>query len=258
MKKVKLSALNRLDAEIAGVGVGRGRWKEGDVTRFVSEGRRSDLLFCQTAGERSYEAPGREPFILKTGEIILIPTGERYVSRAAGGKSEGIYIDFHMRDENGEPMTVAEAFTVVKDPGRFRARIEKMLIHPGERLRVKALLAGVLAEISAGEEARALTESEFGALYPAIRKLEENTEEPVSVAALAKLCCMSETGFREKFKRYSGGIPPLEYRNRLRVERAEEMIRTGNFTVTQAAEMLGFYDLPHYYRVLKRVRERKG
>ena len=91
-------------------------------------------------------------------------------------------------------------------------------------------------------------------MAPAILALESRLDEPVDIASLARLCCMSETSFREKFKRFTGGVAPLEYRSRLRIERADELLRSGSFTVAEVAAALGFFDTAHFCRTYKKLR----
>ena len=63
---------------------------------------------------------------------------------------------------------------------------------------------------------------------------------------------MSEASFLRKFKAYSGGMPPIKYRNNIRIMLAEEM-SASPLTTAEIAERLGFYDSAHLCRAYKEV-----
>ncbi|MBQ2118450.1 MAG: helix-turn-helix domain-containing protein, partial [Clostridia bacterium] len=58
--------------------------------------------------------------------------------------------------------------------------------------------------------------------------------------------------FRARFKQFSGGLSPSEYRNRLRVRKAQELLSSSLWTTDLIAETLGFYDTSHFYRIYKK------
>ena len=126
----------------------------------------------------------------------------------------------------------------------------------GVRLLAKAELMYILSDISAKEENLRFEGGEFSRRRKAALGIERHPERPVDVGALARECCLSETGFRELFRRYTGGLAPVEYRNRLRLERADELLLSGTLSVAEIASLLGFYDTAHFYRTYKRVRGR--
>ena len=93
-----------------------------------------------------------------------------------------------------------------------------------------------------------------GGILPAVRYIERNyvREEPVSV--YAKLVCMSESAFRKRFVA-SVGMSPVAYRNRIRMQRVEELVAVG-VTVQEAVRQVGFGSASFYYRLRSRtVRE---
>lgn len=54
------------------------------------------------------------------------------------------------------------------------------------------------------------------------------------------------------FKKHYGASP-VQYRNRLRLERARELLREGGYTVFEAAYAVGFENLGYFCRYYKRV-----
>jgi AraC-like DNA-binding protein len=93
---------------------------------------------------------------------------------------------------------------------------------------------------------------DFHAILPAIQYIEEHPSENTTVPELAAMCFLSESYFRARFRAFAG-CSPTDYRNRLRVGKAKELLQSSLWTTDLIAEALGFYDTSHFYRVYKRV-----
>jgi mannose-6-phosphate isomerase class I len=100
------------------------------------------------------------------------------------------------------------------------------------------------------------TKEEYKAKYfrdiqPAIDRIELYPEINTSISELSKLCNMSESSFRRKFKQYTNDISPINYRNRIRIMKAEELCNNSSYTIEEAAMKLGFCDAAHLCRLYK-------
>ena len=47
-------------------------------------------------------------------------------------------------------------------------------------------------------------------------------------------------------------VTPEEYRNRLRIRRASELLKTGKYTVAEAAEQVGIRDIKYFGKLFRR------
>lgn len=257
MTRTVFPKLARMDADVSGIIAGQMIWKPGDTDRYVKEGRRSNLLYYMLSGEREYYIDSKPAFRLKADECIFIPATTCYVSKVVDCEfSEGVYIDFNLRLD-GELLYVDEPLKVIHDAVKFRDSFIGIAGAGYEKLYAKSKLLSIIASIAKSDEESYFTGGEFSSIYSAILAIENNPERPMDVASLARLCCMSETGFRDKFKRYTGGLTPIEYRNRLRIERADELMSTSGISIGRISDILGFYDQAHFYRVYKKIRGHK-
>lgn len=84
------------------------------------------------------------------------------------------------------------------------------------------------------------------------RFISEHLSEPFSLDALARTARMSRSHFCRRFKAETG-FKPREYFNRCRILRAQEMLATGGFNLTEVAYKLGFSELGHFTRVFRKV-----
>ena len=84
-------------------------------------------------------------------------------------------------------------------------------------------------------------------LAPAIKEINNKFAEQRDVAYYARLCYMSETGLRRLFRKIIGASP-IEYRNKIRLEEAKKLIRSGEYTVEEAARSVGFTNISFFCR----------
>ena len=94
--------------------------------------------------------------------------------------------------------------------------------------------------------------SRSGAAIERVRRhIEEHLGQPLMLAELAELAGLSVWRFATVF-RQQVGVSPHRYICRLRVERAQALIRDGVPAATAASEA-GFYDQSHLSRHFKNV-----
>lgn len=88
----------------------------------------------------------------------------------------------------------------------------------------------------------------YNIIYKGIFFLENHYTEDVNVDELASLCNLSPSSFRRYFKSYSN-MSPITYRNYLRIQKAKELLLTGEYTVTEAANAVNIPDLCYFNKL---------
>lgn len=73
----------------------------------------------------------------------------------------------------------------------------------------------------------------------------------ISVGEVARRCNISEVYFRKLFKE-SYGMSPIRYINKLRIEHACRLLKSGYYRVSEAAELSGFEDVKYFSTVFKK------
>lgn len=79
----------------------------------------------------------------------------------------------------------------------------------------------------------------------AVNFLHQHFKTGFSLNELAEYCRVSSSGLRYRFKKVMG-VTVLEYRDRLRMKAACEMLRSGFFTIKEIAYELGYCDVYHF------------
>ena len=80
--------------------------------------------------------------------------------------------------------------------------------------------------------------------------IDEYFDRSISAADLSAVSGISASHLRELFKK-TYGETPNHYLNRIRVERAKEMIASGMFTISEVACACGFQNVYYFNRVFK-------
>lgn len=88
-------------------------------------------------------------------------------------------------------------------------------------------------------------------LYPAVRYLTRNLTTKTSIDELAELCYLSKSWFYELFQE-EYGMTPMEYRDRLLMEKARVFLRGEVLSVTETAEQLGFENVSYFSKFFRK------
>lgn len=235
-----------------------------DVTvyDYEKEGRQKHLLFYQTEDERYYTRGDDHIATLSLKDVIFLPHGAKYLSRTADGQksSSGIGISFRLQTPDGEPLLFDENNIILKHDcdgkllGHFKSVLSRIMTPAKNSLRICGEISILLDEMFSDTEGQERRSRDFKDIKAAVRTIEREPWKNLTVAELAALCCMSESTFLRKFKRFSGGVSPIKYRNNIRLILAEELAAS-EMTLEEIAEKLGFYDSTH---LCKLYRKHKG
>ena len=92
-----------------------------------------------------------------------------------------------------------------------------------------------------------------GNLLKTINSLEKTPEKHLSLAQMAKLSGMCVSSFTKKF-RILTGVSPTEYLISLRIEKAENLLKTTDLPVYTIADMCGFDNINYFIKTFRRFR----
>lgn len=88
-------------------------------------------------------------------------------------------------------------------------------------------------------------------LRPALEYIHENLDKVPSIEEMSQLSGMSPSYFSRTFRK-TMDENFVSYVNRIKVEKAVEMLKTGNKSINTIAEMLGYTDASYFIKVFKR------
>jgi len=94
--------------------------------------------------------------------------------------------------------------------------------------------------------------SKNNVIYKGILYLENHYLEDITVEQLADMCHTSEGNFRRLFKKYKN-MPPISYRNYLRMKKALMLLNSKEYSIVEVAEAVNMPDIPYFYKVFKKT-----
>jgi AraC-like DNA-binding protein len=230
-------------------------------------------------------ASGHEPLLLKRGDIVMIKRGLGHevatdLKVAAGGSTPA--------DNGGKPLVslvtgvyqfqtppIHPLFSELPDLLLFRSED----IAPHSPLAIaQQLLSAEIAQDGPGSDtiSKSLVDVMFhyilrewleqkkgegyswsraikdGHLQKAIAAIHAEPAKDWSVEQLAQTAGISRAAFAQKFRRLSGDTP-AHYLTRVRVQRAMDLLRSGDDSVERIAEAVGYNDSFVFSKAFKRI-----
>jgi len=246
-----------------------GRYSYATAHGALEEHSHGEMLeICYMAsGEQAYVVDGQD-FTLKGGEVFITRPHERHgTGRRPEGKGSLYWLLLFLPKPNARFLSLSPKETrVLADrllnlPRKFRAdnrfkrtldRVFDAFDRTDDPLRVASLrnlLQRLLLDLIQTSRQQGWTVS------PEMQRVQqhiaEQLGEPLQVRDLARLVCLSPSRFKTRFKAEIG-VPPADYIARERIERAKEMLRGGQESVTAIAEAVGYPNPQYFATVFKR------
>jgi AraC family transcriptional regulator, transcriptional activator of pobA len=232
--------------------------------------RQFELNYLVSGRQRIDMAAGA--LLQAPGDLMLIAPGEKHASHNHGD-GEMAYWCLHFDvDDPGLRQILCFAGTTVLRAGSpvcdaLTPVIERLITNtreaaldgPGARLRTMALLCELLAELACGLEAHVasaarLPPAHLQAVGRLARWIEAQVSAPhteESIETLIHRIGYSAAHGQALFSRVYG-IAPRQYRSRMKLQRACELLRDATQPVAAVGEALGYADAAHFSRQFKR------
>lgn len=210
-------------------------WQDADGVEQTAQLRAEDCCFI----------PAGIPHIssgLRVQGVVSLLVGGVIMAELASRNLTGVMV------ENLRRLTAHDSMAggLVSEFGRVIVRQPHALLVNafGFALALKLLHALMYRQDGYAMECPPLCESEQRS---ALDYLRDHLTERVRVAAIARHVGLSRTHFTRRF-RVTFGMPPHRYALKMRVDRAIELLRSGEYRVSEAACEVGFCDQSHLDR----------
>ena len=217
----------------------------------IHKNRANHGLAFQLKGEKTYLFDSGAQVDLCENKIIYLPKGSSYeICRRVSGNCYAI--NFELAED-----ALIEPFSVrVKSADRILSLFKSCqqlwkIREQGYEMECKANLYHILAILQQEAALEYAPAEKAQIIAPAMEYLRANYTEPdLTIAYLADLCRITPEYFRKIFKS-TYGDSPLSYINRKRLANAKNLLDSGMYTITDAAEASGYTDMSHFSRAFK-------
>lgn len=241
----KLNEIFTTDFNLDKIVAAQQSWHSGARFSRLDRPRSSHGLFLLT-DHAVYEFTDGTTLQAAPGDLLLLPKGARYVtvfSAPPEKQTHPLMINFRLTDIEGNEIHLGD-------------RVLRLCHDSGER-QAMFLSALQLYVNTAPAKLKSQVFALFGTLFPiadadecCIAYIGRHYTEDLSIPALAQRCAVSETVYRKRFKQLTGQSP-VRYINKLKIDKACEMLQSGDIPPRQISDFLNFYSLPYFYKVFK-------
>ncbi len=223
-------------------------------------GRSHHGFFYIWSGEAQFFAEDKQTVTVSEGELLLIPKGYRYKMQYTAPSTTFVLVDLDMYAPGGQETALTDELMILAkdDEGGHIARIMTSFELCGvsknirATLRKKELLYRLLGFLYQTDTLLSAPAQGDTRILAGTRLLEQSYLENLPIARFAEACSLSISAFRALF-RQQYGMSPLQYRNRLRIDRAATLLSEGSCTVSEAAYACGFENVGYFCRYYKRI-----
>ena len=227
------------------VPVGSGRHRHYD--------RSSHGLALNLGGEKDYCFSDGAVVTVKENSIIYLPKKSTYYVKT-NAPGECYAINFQISEDiSFEPFAVN-----LKTPSDFLHSFKLAKKYwdrknQGYKMRCKSELYNIICNMQDEFFSRYVPQSRYALISPAVEYINDNyTSELLNISKLSNLCGITPEYFRKLFKEFFGDSP-LAYINKLKIERAKELMRSGMYSVSDVCMLSGYRDTSHFSREFKKA-----
>ena len=216
------------------------------------EGRKQHSFLYTARGAMRYSFAGKfwEDITASAGELVFIPAGTRHSSLYMDPENTVEIVQFdHITGSLPDYLTRPDLIRNDTAGKIFRSLSSDL--KSGEELNSLYFLSQLYTLLWNISRHSQSIPRKYSRLQPVLKELHLSYSDQYKIQYYADLCGMSEPGFRRLFKDYTG-VSPVEYRNGMRLQAAKKMLVSGEFTVEEVAEKVGFSNVSFFCRTYKK------
>lgn len=217
----------------------------------------TERFFYIREGTQTFTLEDGSELVTKKGDIVYLPPDVAYVSRwVTCPEGKAISIMFSMEDNT----TISDRMFVIaydKYETYLKLFLEIAEIFEQGKLGYKIKGQSLFWQIYHTILTEALSKDgkDKSSVHKGIIYIENNYMEKIDIDQLAKMCYISPATFRRKFKSITG-MSPVEYKNMLKIKKASELLKTGEFSVSEASKAVGIDDIYYFSKMFKKYMEK--
>ena len=208
--------------------------------------RRNQGFLLLTDYPALYTLPDGSTVLAEPGDVLLLPRGANYTVNfqvPSGKVSRPFLINARVYGADGcEPLLECPPMRLCKDEGTLLPLFAE---------------AAALYKCAHPAQLKSTVYRLFSQLFPieleddcCIGYINAHFTEQFRVPELAKRCALSESVYRRRFHQLTGQSP-IQYISHLKIEKACQLLQSGDITPGQVSEFLNFYSVSYFYRVFK-------
>lgn len=244
------------DVMITDIAAKKSVWTQDAADVKIS--RDSNQLFCMISGTRDYfDTNGQKLYTVTAGDVLFMPVGSSYRTIVTSPEGNvGIGILFSIFDRKRTELILDDSVRLVaRDENQYYSKtmyklLDYVLQGGFANLKAKELLYNLLYSLST-DQTLMQENPRLKSIMPAIRYMEDNLQATLSIDMLAEMCFMSKSTFHRRFlSEFS--VSPTVYHLKMRLQKSQNLLESGMYSVEQVADLMGFCDTGYFSRMFKK------
>ncbi len=229
-------------------------WRSTKYFQCIGIPKKQNLFLFLNGCKIKYTDKHGNVLVAQSGDAVYTPLGSEYQAEFYDFESENshtIDVNFMLFDENGAPVILSDDIQIFRktDNSNVSALFRQFLNADFEQNYIQNRI--ILFRIIQTLAEKNVVQNDKSLIEPALNYLSSHIEENPSIKELAKRCNISEGYFRKQFNKCMK-ISPVEYRNKLRLNRASAYLEYGAISVQEISDMLGYSTVSHFIKEFKK------
>ncbi len=255
MKILSIDSLYGKDYSVRVINAHNQLWYEKDTFSCFGHPKEKNMLLYLSGADARYTLPDKSVVVAEKGSIVYTPINYEYSVQFFNFTSEeshSIGINCFLFEEDNSPFVLDDKIIIFDTcnfdfyPLFFKIYRYSELASPCFS-KMKALMYEILSRLSENAKNNKVRRSKFNVISQGIKYLETDEKQLLSVSELATMCNVSEIYFRRLFKEYSG-MSPMEFRIKVKMEKAKLFLEYDNLAISEISERLGFSQTAYFIK----------
>jgi AraC-like DNA-binding protein len=217
------------------------------------------IAYCK-AGEAAYRIGGNEVLVTK-GDLLFFPNGLIRSAISNPNHPWAFYsVSFDIRFDNGNVPELFDGFGHLartphlhKLPSLFD---ELNLVWTGKqngyKVKCKSVIMDILYALIKEGDRKGHGTAHYNAIERTNHMILSHYRDHFSIEDLAKLSGLSPSHFRLLYKKITG-MTAVQFQNNVRINKAKDLLLSGECNVTEAALSVGYQDIYYFSRLFKKL-----
>ena len=234
-------------------------WKKKSFFSYLSTPRPNHGLMYILSENVQITLKDGKQMNFKFGDILYLPKGLYYSIKFSDKNAEfySLLINFSMYKKDEDELSFYKDATLLvssasaKYSDIFYTIINQSIASLHNKLSIMSAFYTLLDLLAQHQEKCSHMDDEYKQIAPATIYIDNHVNENPPIPELAKMCMMSESCFRKHFKKCTK-MSPAQYKIKVKILKAKQMLKTDTITTDEIVTALGFYDLSYFYKIFKK------
>ncbi|NOU63992.1 helix-turn-helix domain-containing protein [Paenibacillus sp. LMG 31461] len=209
---------------------------------------------------RAYYCINGNVYEVNQGDLLCIPKGSRRSATTDSANLMTSYaLNIQLYDKEGKDVNLPfPLISHIGEPEELHSLYNELTFewlkkNKGHEMKARALLLMILHYYFKALYYKDNNENIDKRIQRSIRYILSNLQNQIEVEVLASIAGLTTAYFGTLFKKYMGASVK-EYINRMKINNAENILLSGEFTVQEAAYKCGFEDIYYFSKVFKKIK----